>query len=666
MREEPTTAREGGERRSFSRRAVLLGLGQALGFGALSARLYQIQVLDAGRYSLLADDNRFNAIPLAPSRGRILDRFGVALATNEETFRVSIVPALAGNLDLALGRLSRIVPIAAEERTRIVTRAKRQQSNLPILVASDLSWDQVATINLLAPELPGIETENFSRRIYHHSKIVGHIIGHVGAVERFAMGDDPALRIPGVRIGRAGVERGMERTLHGQSGIVRREVDARGRIVRNLARSEPQPGTDVATTIDVDLQSWLVERLARERRSAAVAIDVIGGEVVAMASSPGYDPALNAPQPPPPAPEPQRGRRRNRSLRTGQRIAVAKPDALFNRATSGLYPPGSTFKIVTALAALEAGVIDLRERIDCKGSFTLADKTYRCWNRGGHGRCDMHRAMRESCDVYFYEVARRMGIEALAAMGRRLGLGQTFDAGIAPLSAGVIPTPTWKRGKIGRPWLGGETILAGIGQGYVLTSPLQLAVMTARTATGNAVVPTLVRPEFGRPRAPFARLGVDDRHLQAMQRALRAVVSEAGGTGARASMSDLGIDVAGKTGTSQVSRRSANRYLTSLRWEERDHALFVGYFPANAPRYAVAVVIEHGGGGGAVAAPLAREMMAELVQRDPMRKPAISVSPPEPRPSPEASRGPAAGFGERGLGETGFEKPCVDEKGRKA
>lgn len=647
---EPASIGAGDERRAFSRRAILLGLGQALGFGALGARLYQIQVLDAGRYALLADDNRFNAIPLAPTRGRILDRFGVALATNDETLRASIVPTLAGNLDLALERLSQIVPIPADERVRILARAKRQPANLPILVANDLTWDQVATINLLAPELPGIETETFSRRVYHHSRIVGHVIGHVGAVERFAMGDDPALRIPGVRVGRAGVERGMERTLRGQSGIVRREVDARGRIVRNIARTEPQPGSDVATTIDVDMQGWLVERLSRERRAAAVAIDVIGGEIVAMASSPGYDPALNAPQPPPP-PEPQRGRRRNRSLRTGQRVAAAKPDALFNRATSGLYPPGSTFKIVTALAALEAGVIGLRDRIDCHGSFTLADRTFRCWNRGGHGRCDLHRAMRESCDVYFYEVARRMGIDALAAMGRRLGFGQTFEAGIAPLSPGVIPTPTWKRARIGRPWLAGETILAGIGQGYVLTSPLQLAVMTARAATGNVVMPTLVRPELDQPRPPFARLGVDDRNLQAVQRALRAVVNEAGGTGARASLSDLGIEVAGKTGTSQVSRRSANRYLTSLRWEERDHALFVGYFPANAPRYAVAAIVEHGGGGGSVAAPLARELMAELVQRDPMRKPAISVSPSESRPAPEAS---------------GNTLPERDDKGRKA
>ena len=631
-----------GERALFTRRAALVGLGQALVFGTLASRLYDLQVRDAGRYALLADDNRFNSLSLAPTRGRILDRFGVALATNEEFFRVSMVPALAGNVEDALERLSAVVPLAPDERARIVARARRQQVNQPVLVASDLTWEQVATINLLAPELPGFETESFSRRVYHHERLMGHIVGHVGAVERFALGDDPVLRISGMRIGRAGIERGMERTLRGQAGIVRREVDARGRIVRNIARAEAEPGSDVATTIDVDFQSWLAERMSRERRAAAVAMDVATGEVVAMVSVPGYDPALNSPQPPAP-PEPLRGRRRQRSLRTGHRDESRKGDALFNRVTSGLYPPGSTFKIVTALAALDSGVIDLRERIDCQGSYTLADRTYRCWNRGGHGRCDLHRAIRESCDVYFYEVARRMGIETLAAMGRRLGLGQTFDAGIAPQAQGVVPTAAWKRGKTGRSWLGGETLIAGIGQGYVLASPLHLAVMTARAATGFAVTPTVVRPPSGERRPDFPRLDINERYLRAVQRALSAVVNEAGGTGSRASLSDLGLDVAGKTGTSQVSRRSANRYLSSLRWEERDHALFVGYFPASAPRYAVATVVEHGGGGGAVAAPIARDIMAELQARDPMRKPAFSVAPAVARPSPAASERTAGG-----------------------
>jgi penicillin-binding protein 2 len=619
------------ERRQFTRRAAIVGAGQALVLGALGARLYQLQVLDSARYTPLADDNRFNTIPLMPARGQILDRFGIPLATNEEGFRVALVPVLTGDLATTLERLAQIVPLPPDEQARILARVRRQPANLPIIVASDLTWDQVATINLLTPELPGVETETFNRRRYHHVGRTGHIVGHVGAIERIGMGDDPMLRIPGMRIGRAGVERGMDERLRGVGGAVRREVDARGRIVRHVQRIEPQSGSDVALTIDLDLQTYLVDRLTRERRAAAVVLDVQGGEIVAMASSPGYDPALNLPQPPAPEAPPTR-RRRGRTVRTGHRNSTRalKPDALFNRATMGLYPPGSTFKIVTALAALEAGVTDLRERIDCQGSFTLADKTFRCWNRGGHGRCDMHRAMRESCDVYFYEVARRMGMDTLAAMARRMGLGQSFDAGIAPMAKGLIPTPAWKRGRYGRSWLGGETILSGIGQGYVLTSPLQLAVMTARVATGTAVVPTVVRPENGAVSAAFPRLNISDRHMQAVQRALRAVVNESGGTGSRASFGSGGPLVAGKTGTSQVSRRSANRYLSSLRWEERDHALFVAYFPAMDPRYAIAAVVEHAGGGGTVAAPLVREVIAELINRDPMRKPAYSVQAPGP------------------------------------
>ena len=434
---------------------------------------------------------------------------------------------------------------------------------------------------------------------------MSHVVGHVGAVERIGLGDDPVLRIPGMRVGRTGVELGMEQQLRGIGGALRREVDARGRIVRDLLRTDQKPGRDVALTIDLQLQQAVLKRLSAERRAAAVALDVRTGEVLAMASVPTYDPAEVMAL---------------RTVAAGRRLQSRDNDPLVNRATSGLYPPGSTFKIVTALAALEAGVVDTRERIECDGSFSYFDRSYRCWKRSGHGRCDLHRAIRESCDCYHYEIARRLGIERIAAMAQRFGLGQTYPAGIAPQRAGVIPTPSWKRGRFGKPWLGGETLIAGIGQGYVLATPLQLAVMTARVATGRQVVPTLVRPVQGAPeRAPFVTLGIADRSLVAMQRALRAVVNEDGGTGARASLGDGEAEVAGKTGTSQVSRRSADRDQDDLKWEERDHALFVGYYPAFAPRYAVAAVIEHGGGGGAVAAPLVRDIIRELDRRDPAR-----------------------------------------------
>ena len=603
------------EQALFTRRVALLGLGQLAVLGALGTRLHQLQVLEASRYAPLADDNRINTLALAPLRGRIRDRFGVLLADNAEAFRVSVVPALVNDLAGALERLAQIIALTGEEQAQVLARAKRQPANLPIIVAGDVGWEQIAQINLFAPELPGVETETWGRRLYYHGTTVGHVVGHVGAVERIGLGDDPVLRIPGMRVGRTGVERGMESRLRGVGGALRREVDVRGRIMRNLFRTDPRPGDDVVLTIDLELQNAVLKRLSAERRAAAVVLDVTNGEVVAMASVPTYDPA-----------EVMAARTTN----AWRKVERRDNDPLVNRATSGLYPPGSTFKIVTALAALEAGVVDLRERIECDGSYGYADRHYRCWKRSGHGRCDLHRAIRESCDCYHYEISRRLGIEKLAAMAQRLGLGQTFAAGISPQSKGVVPTPSWKRGRFGKPWLGGETLIAGIGQGYVLATPLQLAVMTARAATGRLVVPTLVRPEPGRPPAPFAPLGISERSMAAIQRGLRAVVNEDGGTGSRAGMGDGEPLVAGKTGTSQVNRRSSDRDSDDLKWEERDHALFVGYFPADTPRYAVSAVIEHGGGGGAAAAPLVRDIMREIIKTDPLRRPAYSTEAPMP------------------------------------
>jgi penicillin-binding protein 2 len=294
---------------------------------------------------------------------------------------------------------------------------------------------------------------------------------------------------------------------------------------------------------------------------------------------------------------------------------------MVNRAIRGLYPPGSTFKMVTALAALEAGVIDLNTRIPCTGQTEMAGQVFRCWKRSGHGSCEFHRALRESCDCYFYEIAQLAGIEAISAMGRRLGLGQTYDTGLALQKPGVMPDPTWKRGRFNRPWLGGETLLAGIGQGYVLTTPLQLAVMTARLATGRAIAPQFVRPDRGFVPASHGTIGLKPALLDAVRRGMTAVVNEDGGTGSNARLEGGQPLVAGKTGTSQVSRLSAERNGVELRWEQRDHALFVAYVPANKPRYAVSVVVEHGGGGGATAGPVIRDVIAAVLARDPATRP---------------------------------------------
>ncbi|MGL4395656.1 MAG: penicillin-binding protein 2 [Hyphomicrobium sp.] len=581
-------------KRRFSRRAIVVGGAQTAGVGLLGWRLFQLQVVEEGRYAPLAEENRINIQVIAPKRGRIFDRRGAVLADNEETFRATVTPSLAGDVAGVLNRFRLIHPMSQDDIEKLAKRAKKQSRNAPLIIANDLNFEQVAKINMLAPHLPGVRTEVAWRRKYPHGSAVGHVVGYVGSVERAGVDDDAVLRLPGMRIGKSGIEAGLETELRGEGGAQKIEVDARGHIVRNLETLEPRAGADLTLSIDTDLQRKVLDRLQRERRSTAVVIDIPTGEVVVMATTPGYDPAEIVD---------------GISEESWQRLMSAEDKPMLNRAISGQYPPGSTFKMVTALAGLHANLIDPAERIACTGRYELGEQVYRCWKRSGHGKVNLHQALRESCDCYFFDLARRIGIEGIADMARVLGLGQTFTCGLAQQKAGLVPDADWKRGRWGAGWLTGETLLAGIGQGYVLSTPLQLAVMTARIATGTAVEPTMLRRGAAEPARQFASLGLDEAKLQAIRRAMIAVVNEDGGTGGNAMLADATLRVAGKTGTSQVSRLSSETAQNDLPWEQRDHALFVAYVPVNAPRYAIATIVEHGGGGGATAAPLAKDIL---------------------------------------------------------
>lgn len=596
------------QKRRFSRRALLIGAGQVGAFGLIGTKLFRLQVIDGPRYAPIADENRINVQMLAPVRGKVYDRFGEVLAANREGYRAVIVPALTGDIRGVLELFNRIIPIDETERDRIIQRARRQSPNVPIVLADDLTFEQIAEVNVLAPQLPGVRTEVESQRLYFHGLTVSHVVGYVGAVTRHALDDDPVLRLPGMKTGKTGVELGMEDVLRGEGGHVKHEVDARGRIVRNLEQKDSSKGGDVVLTIDTRLQERVLQRMSRERRAALVALDVKTGEVVVMASVPQFDASTLVDRP---------------SVRELRRLQTAQHNPMFNRAIRGAYPPGSTFKMVVALAALEAGVVSLRERIPCDGKFEYADQVYRCWKRQGHDSSDLHKALRESCDVYFYELARRIGIDGIARTARRLGLGQIYDCGIAHQRKGVIPDADWKQARLGKPWLGGETILAGIGQGYVSSTPLQLAVMMARLATGRAVTPTLVRP-LGEalPEAPL--MGFRNEFMDAVRRALLAVVNEDGGTGSAARLDDPAQRLSGKTGTSQVSRASSERSHAELKWEQRDHALFVAFAPSARPRYAVAAIVEHAGSGGQTAGPLVKDVVTDLLATDPTARPSFS------------------------------------------
>lgn len=588
-------------RNRFTRRMLLVGAGQGALLAVLGHRLHELQIVEQENYAFLSDNNRLSVQPLAPVRGKILDRHGQVLAANRDENALFIIPDLAGNTERVLSNLQDFVHIPNDEFRRVVTLAQRQSRILPIDIRVPLDWETLARINVDAPSLPGVSTDIRKRRVYAGGNDLGHIIGYVGRVARHEPGQDPALRLPSMKEGKSGIEAGLERRLRGTGGQVKQEVNARGQVVRKIDQVPAKQGEDVTLSIDSALQAKVMRHVGRYGRASSVVLDIATGEIRAMASAPSYDASVIV---------------SGLSTKTWNRLRNDPGKPLMNRAIRGQYPPGSTFKMITALAALDAGLITPDEKFRCAGHYEVSNHKFGCWNRGGHGRVNLHRALRESCDVYFYKIAERVGIEKLAETARRFGFGEAHGTGLAGEKPGLVPNPAWKLFALERPWVPGETLLAGIGQGYVLATPLQLAVMTARLATGKRIVPTIEKVSSTGQDTPVQSLGFEDAWLKRIRRAMFAVVNEAGGTGHTAALGWPGVHIAGKTGTSQVSKASRTRRNKDLKFELRDHSLFVAYAPAKNPKFAVATVVDHGGGGSEAAAPLTRKVMAEVLSND--------------------------------------------------
>lgn len=604
---------------------MLLG-GQAALFSALVGRMYYLQVLESERYKTLAEENRINLRLLPPPRGRIVDRFGNPVASNRQNYRVLLIPEDARDVAATLDSLREIIPIGPGERRRILRDVKRNRSFVPVTIRENLDWREVARIEVNAPDLPGVMIDVGQSRNYPYGHDLAHVLGYVAAVSPKDQTGDPLLELPGFRIGRAGIERVHDLALRGSGGSSQVEVNAYGRVIRELERKEGQPGAEVELTIDMELQRFIRERLGDESASAVV-LDVHNGDVLAMVSNPSFDPNSF-----------------NRRLSSAEwKALIGNPRTpLINKAIAGRYAPGSTFKMCVLLAALEKGVVSPGSRVFCSGFRELGNARFHCWKKHGHGLLKANEAMAQSCDVYFYEIANRTGIERIAAMARRFGFGERLDIDLPGEKGGLIPTPEWKRGALDAPWHQGETLIAGIGQGYLLVTPLQLAVMAARLANGGfAVVPRLTRAlrhngvVDERPEAKFASLNLPPRHLELIRESMIDVVNSPHGTAFKARIKDPGREMAGKTGTVQVRRISKAERETGVRknkdlpWKERDHALFVGYAPMDDPRYAVSVVVEHGGGGSSAAAPVARDILAEAQRRDSARS-VVRAALPQP------------------------------------
>ena len=601
---------------SFLRRTFVVGGAAALGIGALLVRLGQLQVVQADQYATLATNNQFNFRLTPPPRGRILDRNGVVIAGNRPSFRVLVVRDETKDLDQTLDLLGRLLPDTLDRRRTIIREVNAAPRFSPVPVKSDLTWEEFAKVNLYANELPGVMADMNQARYYPDGGAFAHVIGYVAkvsdrdikAIRDAGEQPQPILFNPGYRIGRSGLEKALDKELQGVAGGNRVEVDVRGRVVaEDVGGSRPAvPGKDVVLTLDADVQKRALEVFGEEA-GGCVVMDVRNGDILAMTSAPSFDPNLFVSGVP---------------SRTYRALADYERRPLLDKALTGTFAPGSTFKPVVGLAALKRGV-DPNRRITCTGGFYLG-RRFACL--GVHGPQDMRSAIKNSCNVYFMTLATEMGPDPIAEVARSMGFGQTFDIGMSGQKPGLVPDREWKRRVYKgeqQTWWPGETPSYAIGQGALSVNALQLAVYTARLANGRqAVMPRLIKSIGGveqRPGGAFEDLPYEPGDLQVLREGMEAVTA-AGGTGFRNSQLGLGaVRMAGKTGTAQAQNYGAgSRKGAGRPWAQKDHNLFIAYAPTDNPRYAVSVIVQHGGmGGGTAGAPRAREVMKVALLKDP-------------------------------------------------
>ena len=590
--------------RIVARRGALIAIGQLAAIGFLADKLRLLQLTQASEYRNLAERNRISIRLMIPERGRIFDRNGVPLADNRQLYRILIVREEAGDFESVLDDLGKIIDIPPDVRAKKIEEIKSRRPFVPVVVAKDVGWDEFAAVSANSPSLRGIFAESGYVRNYPRGRDFSHLIGYVGAVnsrERNRPGDgDPLLEVPDFSIGKTGIEAGLDLTLRGKAGNRKIEVNAYGKAMREIDRTESVPGENVVLSTDNLLQNYVRARLQDVVAGTAVLLDIPSGDVLALVSRPGYEPNKFV---------------TGISHREFEDLQNLE-GPLVSRGVWSAYPPGSTFKMVTGLAALEEGLISFSDKIYCSGSIEASNRKFHCWRKGGHGWVDFLKSLKESCDIYYFSIAEKVGIEKISAMAKRLGIGTKFDLPLPEVSAGLAPNKEWKLQMRSSAWKVGDTLNAGIGQGYVSATALQIAVMTARLASGREVKPQIVR-RIGSFEIPSAAepLALQENWLLKIRDGMFRVVNESRGTAYKARSIGKNALIAGKTGTSQIRNISAEERKRGviknedLPWKRRDHALFSGYIPADAPKYAVAVVVEHGGSGSEAAAPIARDIL---------------------------------------------------------
>ena len=597
-------------RPTFNRRAVLLGGVQVAVFGGIAARLYKLQVSEHGKYALMAQENSISERLTAPQRGLITDRFGVILAGNQQHWRALFMPVLAPDPATVLDNFAKLVPLEDGERARIAADLADRPHYIPVLLKDYLQWPEMAALEVNTPDLPGVIVEVGSSRVYPFGPMLAHAVGYVARPNQAEARADAVLALPGMRVGRSGAEAGQDLALRGAPGFVQTETNVHGEIVRQVAHDAGTTGQTVTLALDSGLQAMALQRL-NGQAGAAVVLDAQTGEILAMASNPSFDPQLF-----------------DKGVPAATWAAwMADPaHPLQNKCTAGLFAPGSTFKPTVALAALKCGALTEDTYLTCQGSLTLGDHTFWCDNHVAHGTIRLTTALQVSCDVFFYQVALMTGIDRIAAMANTLGIGTDLGLDVPNAATGLVPTLEWAAARHIH-WARGNTVVQGIGQGYNEVTPMALATMIARIASGMAVGPHMARRlggalQDGSDPADWLALDVDDRHLALVRQGLFAAVNTPAGTAWASRLTLPNVQMAGKTGTAQVHDNTAAEKMKNfndahMAWADRPNGLFVGFAPYDNPRYAIAVIIEHGLFGAQSAAPAARDIMTYALTADP-------------------------------------------------
>ena len=592
--------------KSFSRRSFFLLSLKLFFFGIVGVKLFNIQIKNSLKYETLSNNNRIKLKIIFPTRGKILDRNNNVIATNHVTYDLYIIPEQIRDIEEVLEELSNVIPISFKQKKQTISLSNKVKKFEMIKIVDNLNWPQLERIESNMYKFPGVHLISNYRRHYPYANYFSHIIGYTSQPSKKDLKLPYISSMPTLDIGKTGVEKYFNESLIGAPGNKEVEINAYGREIREISIIKSIDGKKISLSLDLRIQETILKELQNNKAGSIVVINVNSGEIIGMLSVPDFDPNKLISKP---------------NDKYWKQILENPLAPLNNRATQGLYAPGSTFKMIVALAALKKQIINLDSSVNCTGKIEFGDRLYHCWKTEGHGRVSLLRAIKESCDCYFYKLAEKVGIEDMHEMSMNLGLGNLTNIELPSEKKGLVPNKNWKKKKYKQSWYAGETLITGIGQGYVLTTPLQMAVMTALIANeGKRIKPTLIKKTEDVNISELSDIPVNKDHIKIVKTALFKAVNEPMGTAYRIKTNPEKYNLAGKTGTSQVKRITIEEReqedfrKKEIDWKDKDHSLFVGYMPADRPKFAISVVIEHGGSGSAIAAPIARRIFDKIYE----------------------------------------------------